>query len=102
MQLCLAQEGSDVDHLPCGRCGMSFRFAARWWTVALLVVLLAPIGCRHPDSATEIDVALSVEPSPPTVGPAKLTLTLKDQAGSPVEGATLKLEGNMNHAGMKP
>jgi hypothetical protein len=72
--------------------------------VALLLVslLLPALGCRHADSAPEMNVTLTVEPDPPKVGQARLTLTVKDEAGSPVEGATLKLEGNMAHAGMKP
>jgi len=31
-----------------------------------------------------------------------VTLDVRDAGGKPVEGATLKLEGNMAHAGMKP
>jgi hypothetical protein len=77
---------------------MSFRCrTALFFTVLLLPVL----GCRHPDSTSENDITLSVEPNPPRVGKARLTLAVKDQDGKLVEGATLKLEGNMAHAGMK-
>ncbi len=71
---------------------------------ALVVVMLflPALGCRPPDSATEFNIALSVEPTPPRVGPSQLTLLVKDPAGKAVEGATLKVEGNMAHAGMKP
>jgi hypothetical protein len=31
-----------------------------------------------------------------------VTLTLTDAAGRPVTGASIRVEGNMNHAGMKP
>jgi hypothetical protein len=64
--------------------------------------MLAALGCRQPDSATEFDVALSVDPNPPRVGPSRLSLLVKHPDGKVVEGATLKIEGNMAHAGMKP
>lgn len=66
------------------------------------VVMLA-IGC-HPvgSSAPEVQVGLTLEPSPPVVGEAEVSLKLSDASGSPLEGATVRLEGNMNHAGMKP
>ena len=43
-----------------------------------------------------------ITPDPPKVGPAKAKITLTDKEGKPLQGAALKLEGNMNHAGMKP
>lgn len=47
-------------------------------------------------------VEMTVEPEQPTVGPATLIFTLTDEAGQPVNRATLKVEGNMTHAGMTP
>jgi hypothetical protein len=69
----------------------------------VLVVLIPPAGCgRQGGADSDVKVDLKVEPDPPQVGPAKLTLVVKDAQDKPVEGATLKLEGNMSHAGMKP
>jgi hypothetical protein len=51
-----------------------------------------------PDARVEMKVA----PSPPRVGPATVTLTLRDGAGKALPGATLKLEANMSHPGMVP
>jgi hypothetical protein len=45
---------------------------------------------------------LAFEPDPPQIGPAALTVTLRDAGGQPIAGAVVKLEGNMNHAGMVP
>ncbi len=72
----------------------------------LFVLALLATGCspgRSDDEAKDVNVLFKIEPDPPKVGdPATVTLNLADQEGKPVKGATLKLEGNMNHAGMKP
>jgi hypothetical protein len=60
-------------------------------------------GCRPADSgAADAGVEMSLEPSPPQVGEADISLRLTDADGKPLEGADLRVEGNMNHAGMKP
>lgn len=71
-----------------------------------VILVLAPIlagGCqgKSGDSA-DVKAALTVDPSPPRVGPADLTIRLTDAGGKPVSAGPLKLEGNMAHAGMKP
>jgi hypothetical protein len=47
-----------------------------------------------------VDVALN--PDPPRVGTASVVVKMQDKAGQPIVGATVSLEGNMNHAGMVP
>ena len=47
-------------------------------------------------------VELVIEPQPPQLGPATLTVTLTDAGGQPIAGASVELEGNMSHAGMVP
>ena len=42
-----------------------------------------------------------IAPQPPRVGPVTITLSLAD-AGKPVVGARISLEGNMSHPGMNP
>jgi hypothetical protein len=66
----------------------------------LLLIVSVTSGCQRTSEAN-VTVDLRVEPSPPKVGKAQVTLDVRDD-GKPVEGATLKLEGNMAHAGMKP
>jgi hypothetical protein len=58
-----------------------------------VVLLLPALGCRHPQSKWEIDFTLAVEPNPPKVGLARLTLLLEDQAGERARssGRTLPL-----------
>jgi len=45
---------------------------------------------------------MAAQPSPPVVGDGQLIVTLHDPDGRPVSDARLQVEGNMNHAGMKP
>ncbi len=69
----------------------------------ILFVLVLPVGCRpQAEAGQDVRVDLKIEPNPPRVGKALLTLDVKDDADHPVQGAILKLEGNMAHAGMKP
>jgi len=74
--------------------------------IAVLLFLLAAIllgGCaRGGRDLPEIGVDLAVEPRPPQIGPATLLISLADEAGRPISGAQVELEGNMNHAGMVP
>ncbi len=74
--------------------------------VPLLLALVLLPGCSQRDRGSDrpegVKVSLTVEPDPPAVGPARATVKLTDAEGKPLRGATLKLEGNMNHAGMKP
>ncbi len=71
----------------------------------LLLGGLAFPGCHRgggTDEAADVKAGLTLQPSPPAVGMATATVTLADREGRPVRGATVKLEGNMNHAGMTP
>jgi hypothetical protein len=70
----------------------------------LLVLSSGLIGCRGEtdwgDPSLRLEVSLS--PTPPAVGPARVIITLNDTLGTPVEGALVVVEGNMIHAGMVP
>ena len=68
----------------------------------VVLALALTSGCHRTPDEANVGVDLRVEPSPPKVGKAQLTLDVSDADGKPVEGATLRLEGNMAHAGMKP
>lgn len=69
--------------------------------VAFLLALTA--ACSEGSSeATGYELALELAPTPPTVGPATATLVVTDDEGRAVEGAVVRVEGNMNHAGMVP
>ena len=71
--------------------------------VLLAVCISAVCGCKaQPSVAPAWQFKLDLEPSPPKVGPAQVSVAVSDAQGKPIEGATVRVEGNMNHAGMKP
>jgi YtkA-like len=68
------------------------------------LALLVAYGCTGAGTteSTGVTIDLALRPDPPKVGKAAAVITLTDKAGRPVRGAAVKLEGNMNHAGMTP
>jgi hypothetical protein len=78
--------------------------AGRRAVLFTLALTLLVAGCRGApetgDPSLVLEVAIS--PTPPAVGPARLIITLHDTAGVPLEGAEIRVEGNMSHAGMVP
>ncbi len=58
---------------------------------------------RDEESAVETgSLELTLDPENPVVGPSRLTLVIADPNGDPLTRAEVKIEGNMNHAGMVP
>jgi len=71
--------------------------------LALLAMVPALTACRRGvEDLQGYQVEVQVSPSPPRMGPAEVTVTLKDPSGRPVEGARVEVEGNMSHPGMVP
>jgi major membrane immunogen (membrane-anchored lipoprotein) len=72
--------------------------------VMLLALLLAACGPQNEPTPTppDLDLSVQVEPDPPAVGEATLIITIKDASGSPIDGATLQVHGDMDHEGMMP
>jgi hypothetical protein len=81
--------------IPTARC----RLAARSFVCA--AALLAGACHRSAGPASSVVVSCDISPQPPRVGPAVISLRLSD-AGRPVTGARVTLEGDMTHAGMAP
>lgn len=86
-----------------GSCRLGGHGIGRWVAVALVVCGLLLAGCaRGGRDLPDVGLDLVLEPSPPRIGPATVSLTLSDGAGQPISGAQVELEGNMHHAGMVP
>jgi hypothetical protein len=63
------------------------------------------IGCgRKEPTVQDINakVAIQFSPAPPVIGKNDLEIIITDESGKPVQLGMIKVEGNMNHAGMKP
>jgi hypothetical protein len=74
----------------------------RWVWLGLLALLILT-GCgRGTKDLPDIAVELEIEPDPPRLGLATVTLALRDAEGQPISGAAVEIEGNMSHAGMVP
>lgn len=70
---------------------------------ALVVAALACGACRGSSgTAGDEQFRVSISPEPPRVGHAAVSAELLTAGGEPVSGAKVRVEGNMNHAGMKP
>jgi len=82
---------------------MTRRLAA----LALLAAGALHAGCTPragpaPGARPDVLVECRVTPRPPRVGPATVEVDLADGSGRPIAGASVGVEGNMNHAGMVP
>lgn len=54
------------------------------------------------EAGADVNIELTVDPSPATIGEATLHFELRDAQGQPIEGASLSAKGDMSHAGMMP
>lgn len=72
--------------------------------VLLLALLLVACGRQNAPTTTpaSIDMAVRAEPEPLAVGETTLIVTLRDASAAPIEGAVLKVHGDMDHEGMTP
>jgi hypothetical protein len=72
------------------------------WAFACAAILFAS-GCRKPiEPQSDVSIEYGISPQPVRVGPAVITVKLRDAAGRPVAGAVVSFEANMSHPGMAP
>ncbi len=78
--------------------------AQKFIMIALLFLSLglARCGVTPAETPVKVNMAFEVNPDPAEVGPSHLTVILTDDKGQPIEGATLKIKGDMGHDGMQP
>jgi hypothetical protein len=110
VQLCREAAGGAISgRLSSGRVVERTRAVSRARGAARIVLALAAVlagaSCSPPGvdlGAPDVTVGCRIEPSPPARGPARVELSLADPDGQPVEARSVRLEANMNHAGMVP
>ncbi len=60
-------------------------------------------GCRKPAApSSDLKIEASITPQPVRTGTETISFRLLNAANSPVTGAHVQLEGDMNHPGMAP
>lgn len=75
-------------------------FSVSVFTLALLLVFA---GCQSPgNSHSDIQMEWEINPDPPTIGKATLSITLRDSTNQLLTDANINVEGNMSHPGMQP
>ncbi len=72
--------------------------------LGLLIAILTACGGQTDNTTptTNVEISVIIEPDPPSMGESTLIVTLKDSDGNAINGATLKVHGDMDHAGMSP
>jgi hypothetical protein len=70
---------------------------------AALFVTFVVTACNKPtESSPIVTIEHEITPQPVRVGLSTLNLKIADASQQPVTGASIRLEGNMSHAGMSP
>lgn len=76
---------------------------ARVWLMIVLALAITACGqSTEPQVVSDVQIDLAVEPSPPAAGEATLVVTLTETDGTPIDGATIQVHGDMDHEGMTP
>jgi hypothetical protein len=66
-------------------------------------MMMMATACRGPAAGAPIlAIEQEVAPRPARVGPATMTIGLKDMHGHAASGARITLEADMSHPGMRP
>ncbi len=72
-----------------------------FFATALLVLALPGCSGRTIEEGG-FSIELETVPNPPSIGQTLLRLRLREPSGAHLTGARVRVEGNMNHAGMVP
>lgn len=61
-----------------------------------------PVDGANGDGALDVQMELTTGSERLVIGPLTWQITLFDSGGNPIEGASVAIRGDMNHAGMVP
>jgi hypothetical protein len=67
--------------------------AVRLAPILPALILACSAGACTDAPTASLEVSLRFSPTPPSVGPARLLLELTDSVGTPVSGASIRVEG---------
>lgn len=70
--------------------------------LVVLALVIAGCGSNEVKVVDDVKIDLRVEPDPPAAGEAMFYITVTEADGTPIDGATISLQGNMDHEGMEP
>ena len=70
--------------------------------LSLLTLLLVACGGRQSQQIDSMAIDITLEAASTEVGRTKLTVTVQDGEGNPINDAALEIKGDMSHAGMTP
>jgi len=78
------------------------RYKIIYFGAFLLMLTLAACGSRISQQPDEAHVTITLTAESTEAGQTALLITVKDDADKPIDDATLKVKGEMTHAGMSP
>jgi hypothetical protein len=78
------------------------RVATRAAACALVTACALVMACAAPPGAADVRVTWRTAETPVVGEPVVAEVTLRDERGRPVTGATIDIEGHMSHPGMAP
>lgn len=72
----------------------------------LMLMVFVVAACRGSDDTVtvvdDVEITFSVDPEPAAVGETTVVVTLTESDGTPIDGATIHVHADMDHAGMIP
>ena len=77
--------------------------AVCWPLIAMTIFYTAGCSSSAPEAKLPpLQVDVTFDSTPPVIGDNEIHIALRNADGTPVDPTEVRVEGNMNHAGMKP
>lgn len=75
------------------------------WLLLAPALFLSPLvlpACTRAQAGPELSIGIELDPDPPSAGDTKFVLLVATPEGVAIEGAEIRVEATMSHAGMVP